>query len=309
MKYLVFLQLFAHALQERWSALVDAKLRQTLVTRDNYIFNPNYEGNPKAGKVKIPVRDTEVTVKDYNKASGVDLETGNTTYMDLDIDQDKAVNELIDGYDAAAVPDNLVADRLDSAGYSLALEMDKKCINVLETTSGVNICATKTAVTEETAYKEILAAKTYLGRTGVPQEGRWLIVSPEFMSVLMLDDHFIRQGDLSQEMKNAGAVGAVAGFAVYESNNLMYKNNTIVPSNETTTEFIAGHPNWCHRVQEWAVDVHNQDLAGSGKFIGATAVQGRKIYGVKVSKPQTVYIKRTETAVSSEDDDEGGGGV
>ena len=298
MKYPVFLQLFAHALQERWSALVDAKLRQTLVTRDNYIFNTNYEGNPKAGKVKIPVRDTEVTVKDYDKASGVDLETGTTTYMDLDIDQDKAVNELIDGYDAAAVPDNLVADRLDSAGYSLALEMDKKCINVLETTSGVNISATKTAATEETAYKEILAAKTYLGRTGVPQDGRWLIVSPEFMSVLMMDDHFIRQGDLSQELKNAGAVGAVAGFAVYESNNLMFENTTVVSSKKTTTEFIAGHPNWCHRVQEWAVDVHSQDLSGSGKYIGATAVQGRKIYGVKVSKPKTVYIKRTEAAVS-----------
>ena len=296
MKYLVFLQLVAHALQERWSALVDAKLRQTLVTRDNYIFNTNYEGNPKAGKVKIPVRDTEVTVKDYDKASGVDLETGTTTYMDLDIDQDKAVNELIDGYDAAAVPDNLVADRLDSAGYSLALEMDKKCINVLETTSGVNICATKTAATEETAYKEILAAKTYLGRTGVPQDGRWLIVSPEFMSVLMMDDHFIRQGDLSQELKNAGAVGSVAGFAVYESNNLMFENTTAVSGKKTTTEFIAGHPNWCHRVQEWAVDVHSQDLSGSGKYIGATAVQGRKIYGVKVSKPQTVYIKRTEAA-------------
>lgn len=296
MKYLVFLQLFAHALQERWSALVDAKLRQTLVTRDNYIFNTNYEGNPKAGKVKIPVRDMEVTVKDYDKASGVDLETGTTTYMDLDIDQDKAVNELIDGYDAAAVPDNLVADRLDSAGYSLALEMDKKCINVLETTSGVNICATKTAATEETAYKEILAAKTYLGRTGVPQDGRWLIVSPEFMSVLMMDDHFIRQGDLSQELKNAGAVGSVAGFAVYESNNLMFENTTAVSGKKTTTEFIAGHPNWCHRVQEWAVDVHSQDLSGSGKYIGATAVQGRKIYGVKVSKPQTVYIKRTEAA-------------
>lgn len=296
MKYLVFLQLFAHALQERWSALVDAKLRQTLMTRDNYIFNTNYEGNPKAGKVKIPVRDTEVTVKDYDKASGVDLETGTTTYMDLDIDQDKAVNELIDGYDAAAVPDNLVADRLDSAGYSLALEMDKKCINVLETTSGVNICATKTAATEKTAYKEILAAKTYLGRTGVPQDGRWLIVSPEFMSVLMMDDHFIRQGDLSQELKNAGAVGSVAGFAVYESNNLMFENTTAVSGKKTTTEFIAGHPNWCHRVQEWAVDVHSQDLSGSGKYIGATAVQGRKIYGVKVSKPQTVYIKRTEAA-------------
>ena len=37
-----------------------------------------------------------------------------------------------------------------------------------------------------------------------------------------------------------------------------------------------------------------QDLSGSGKYIGASAVQGRKVYGLKVSKPQTLYIKRTE---------------
>lgn len=294
MKFLMFLQLFAHAHQERWSSLVDAKLRQTLVTRDNYIFNTNYEGNPKTGKVKVPVRDTEVTVKDYNKATGVDLETGTTTYMDLNIDQDKAVNELIDGFDAAAVPDNILADRLDSAGYSLALEMDQKSINLLETTSGINVCATKTAATDQTAYKEVLAAKTYLTRKGVPQAGRWLICSPEFMAVLMLDDHFIRQGDLSQELKNAGAVGSVAGFAVFESGNTMYEDTKLVASKKTTTEFIAGHPNWCHRVQEWGVDVHAQDLAGSGKYIGASAVQGRKIYGLMISKPQTVYVKRTE---------------
>ena len=296
MKFLLFLQLFAHAHQERWSSLVDAKLRQTLVTRDNYIFNTNYEGNPKSGKVKVPVRDTEVTVKDYNKATGVDLETGTTTYMDLNIDQDKAVNELIDGFDAAAVPDNILADRLDSAGYSLALEMDQKSINLLETTSGINVCATKTAATDQTAYKEVLAAKTYLTRKGVPQAGRWLICSPEFMAVLMLDDHFIRQGDLSQELKNAGAVGSVAGFAVFESGNTMYEDTKLVASKKTTTEFIAGHPNWCHRVQEWGVDVHAQDLAGSGKYIGASAVQGRKIYGLMISKPQTVYVKRTEAA-------------
>lgn len=295
MKLKMNLQLFAHAHQERWSSMVDAKLRQSLVTRDNYIFNTNYEGNPKAGKVKIPVRDTEVTVKDYDKAKGVDLETGTTTYIDLNIDRDKAVNELIDGYDAAAVPDNLVADRLDSAGYSMALTMDQDSIDCLETTSGTNVSTTKTAATENTAYKEILAAKTYLGRKGVPQAGRWLIVSPEFMSTLMMDDHFIRQGDLSQELKNAGAVGSVAGFAVFESNNLAYENTTITSSKKTTTEFIAGHPNWCHRVQDWAVDVHSQDLSGSGKYIGASAVQGRKVWGRTISKPQTVYIKRTET--------------
>ena len=185
---------------------------------------------------------------------------------------------------------------MDSAGYSLALEMDQKSINLLETTDGINVCATKTAATDQTAYKEVLAAKTYLTRKGVPQAGRWLICSPEFMAVLMLDDHFIRQGDLSQELKNAGAVGSVAGFAVFESGNTMYEDTKLVTSKKTTTEFIAGHPNWCHRVQEWSVDVHVQDLAGSGKYIGASAVQGRKIYGLKISKPQTVYVKRTEAA-------------
>ena len=35
------------------------------------------------------------------------------------------MGEIIDGYDAAGVPDNLVADRLDSAGYSLARTIDE----------------------------------------------------------------------------------------------------------------------------------------------------------------------------------------
>ena len=93
----------AHTAQERYAKLVDAKLRNTLVTKDNLIFNNRYEGDPKAGKVKIPVRDTEVEVKDYDKANGVDASEGNTTYLDLDIDHDKAVNEIIDGFDAASV--------------------------------------------------------------------------------------------------------------------------------------------------------------------------------------------------------------
>ena len=52
----------AHTAQERYSSLVDEKLRNTLVTKDNIIFNNRYEGDPKAGKVKIPVRDTKVDV-------------------------------------------------------------------------------------------------------------------------------------------------------------------------------------------------------------------------------------------------------
>ena len=287
----------SHENQERWSKFVDVKLRNNLVTRDNLIFNARYEGDPKAGKVKIPVRDTEVAVKKYDKAKGLDPETGSTTYLDLNIDQDEAVNELIDGYDAASVPDGIVAERLDSAGYSLGLSIDKKSIEALQAVSGATISATKTAVTETNAYKLVLEAKRVLSRKGVPADGRFLIVAPEFLEVLMLDDHFIKQGDLSQELVQNGVIGKIAGFNVFESNNMDYESTTRVSNKKTTTEFIAGHPNWCHRVMEWQVGVHLQDLAGSGNFIGASAVQGRKIYGLLVSKPQTLYIKRVEVGV------------
>ena len=265
----------AHASQERYSALVDAKLRATLVTRDNTIFNNRYEGSPKAGKVKIPVRDTEVAVKAYDKANGVAADAGTTTYLDLDIDNDEAVNEIIDGFDATSVPDGITAERLDSAGYSMALSIDKKSIAALEacgtlSSGGATVSATKT--------------------------GRWMIVSPEYLELLMQDDRFIKQGDLSQQLVQTGAVGQIAGFAVYESNNMDYESTTRVDSKKTTTEFICGHPNWCHRVMEWQTPVHLQDLGGSGKYIGASAVQGRKVYGIKVSKPQTLYIKRIEAS-------------
>ena len=281
----------AHTLQERYSSLVDEKLRASLVTKDNYIFNNRYEGNPKAGKVKIPVRDTEVAVGDYNKATGMTLGTGTTTYIDLDLDKDKAVNEIIDGFDAAAVPDGIVAERLDSAAYSLAAVEDAASISCLETRGTVN--STKTAVTAANVYSTIVGLRTDLSNANVPTEGRWLIVSPEVYGLLLQDTtNFIRQGDLSQELVQAGAVGKVAGFTVFESSRLMKDNTDIVSSKKTTTEMIAGHPNWCHRVDEWSVPVAINNLTNT--FIGASAVQGRKIFGVKVSKAAAVIVKRKE---------------
>ena len=50
----------AHEAQVRYSKLVDLKLRATLVKKVGVICNSRYEGSPKAGSVKVPVRDTEV---------------------------------------------------------------------------------------------------------------------------------------------------------------------------------------------------------------------------------------------------------
>lgn len=270
----------AHELQERYSKLVDAKLRAVLVKKDGVIFNNRYEGNPKAGKVKVPVRDTEVTVADYSKTEGAGATHGDTAYIDVVIDKDKAVNEIIDGFDAAAVPDNLVADRLDSAGYSMALQIEKDATACLE--AAATAVGNTTALTKTTVYESIVDARTALSKANVPNDNRrWLLVSPDTYALVLKSPEFIKASDLGDAVVQTGAVGKIAGFLVFEDATL-----------SETTEYIAGHPDWCCRINEWQVPVHLQDLGGSGKYIGASAVQGRKIYAHKVTKAKTLLIKR-----------------
>ena len=271
----------AHTLQERYSQLVDIKLRALLVKKDGVIFNNRYEGDPKAGKVKVPVRDTEVTVAQYDKATGISATQGTTTYLDVPIDKDYAVNEIIDGYDASAVPDNLTADRLDSAAYALALQMEKDATAVLE--SGATQYDDTTALTKDNIYEKIVGVRTSMSKANVPNDNRrWLLVTPDVYALVLTSPEFIKASDLGDAVVQTGAVGRIAGFNVYEDNTLTAE----------TTEFIAGHPDWCTRVNEWQVPVHLQDVNGSGKYIGASAVQGRKIYAHKVTKASTLFIKK-----------------
>lgn len=270
----------AHTLQERYSHLVDAKLRATLVKKDGVIFNNRYEGDPKAGAVKVPVRDTEVVVSDYNKQNGATATHGDTAYITVPVDKDKSVNEVIDGYDAAAVPDNLVADRLDSAAYSLAAQIEADATDVLETKA--TAFGGTTAITANTVYGVIVDARTAMSKAKVPNDGRrWMLVSPDTYALILKSPEFTHASDLGDKVLQTGAQGKIAGFLIFEDVTL-----------SATTDFIAGHPDWCTRVREWQVPVHLQSLAGSGNYIGASAVQGRKIYAHAVTKPATLLIKK-----------------
>lgn len=269
-----------HQAQERYSSLVDLKLRATLVQKDGIVWNNRYEGNPKAGSVKVPVRDTEATVAAYNKKTGVDKTHGDTTYLTVTIDKDYAVNELIDGFDAATVPDNLVADRIDSAGYSLALQVNSDSTAAL--VAGGTTMTNKAALTKGTIYEAFVNTRTVMSKANIPNTGRYALVSPETYALLLLCPEFVRATSLGDDVVQSGAVGRIAGFTVFEDVTLPEK-----------TDFIAGHPDWCTRVREWQVPVHLQSLEQSGVFIGASAVQGRMIYAHKITKSVAVQIKKT----------------
>lgn len=265
----IFLQLFAHEHQERWSKLVLAKLRQELVLKDGVVFNNDYEGSPAAGVVKIPVRDEEVQVSDYDKANGIQGTNGSTAYENMPITKDKALNEIIDGYDATAVPDNLVADRLDSAAYSMAKQID--------TDGGTTLLAAatmdnETELTKDNIYSKIVDIRTRMNKANIPNDGkRYLLALPDAMALILKSPEFISASSLGDEVKQTGAIGKIAGFLVIEWNDTT-----------ANLQMLAGHPRFATRATEFAVDIHLQDLSGSGKYIGAAAVQGRKVYDHKV---------------------------
>ena len=265
----IFLQLFAHEHQERWSKLVLAKLRQELVLKDGVVFNNDYEGSPAAGVVKIPVRDEEVQVSDYDKANGIQGTNGSTAYENMPITKDKALNEIIDGYDATAVPDNLVADRLDSAAYSMAKQIDTDGGTTLLAAATVD---NETELTKDNIYSKILDIRTRMNKANIPNDRkRYLLALPDAMALILKSPEFISASSLGDEVKQTGAIGKIAGFLVIEWNDTT-----------ANLQMLAGHPRFATRAAEFAVDIHLQDLSGSGKYIGASAVQGRKVYDHKV---------------------------
>lgn len=250
-------------LQERYASMVEAKLRATSVFAD--LFNNRYEGEPKAGAVKIPVR-TEATAAQYDMAQGLALTPVATTYETLILDNDYAVNELIDGYAAAAVPDGMIADRLDSAGYALGAQIDTLLIAALANGSG-------TADTSTSPVKAIIKTCAKAKKAGVNPDAIWVVISPEIEADVITDSLFVHA---SADVKS-GVIGTLGGYPVKVSSRM-------------SQDFIVGNSDYCHFVNEWAVAPTVNDLA-DGIHIGASAVQGREIFGFKITKLNTVFVK------------------
>ncbi len=266
---------YTHERQERYSSLVLAKLRKDLKLKDGIVFNNDYEGNPTAGSVKIPVRDTEVTAGDYEPATGLALSSGATTYKTLLINKDKAVNEIIDGYEADSVPDNLVADRLDSAAYALALRLDTDGATTLLAGGTKDNFA---AITKDNAYSAMVDIRTNMSKANIPNDARrYALVTPDFFALLLKSPEFISSSNLGDAVKQSGAIGSIAGFNLYEWNDTT-----------ANLQCIAGHPRFATRVNEWKVPIALKAL--SNAYIGASAVQGRMVYGHDVLRATAIRI-------------------
>lgn len=244
-------------------------------------FMRDYEGSPVAGAVQVPVRDTNPAIGNYDVSTGGTLSQSATTYLNIAVDTDIFVNELCDGYEAAAVSDDMKAQRLEAGAYALGLNLELKAITELETYGTKE--SSKTALTNENVYKAIKDSVVAIKKQGIDVKFIKVKVSADTEALLMEDTKFSNSaGSLGAELLRSGVIGKIAGAEVKPSYNM-----------SSTTEYMVYATPWCQAGEEFRVGLGFKDL--TNEFIGSSALQGRVVPFQKLTKTTACRVKQVET--------------
>lgn len=248
-------------------------------------FSTDYEIDGATGQINVPTRSAEVTISDYDILNGVALTQSATDYKVLPIDKNYAINELIDGYEAEAVPDNLRANRIEAAGYSLGLKKENMAITELVEKGTKS--SDKTALTEADAYKKIAAEIANMKKRNMEVASMRVVVNADTELLLLTDSKFANTaGTLGAELVREGVIGKINGVAV--------KPNYLLPEG---VEFIIYDKRFTQKYEVWSVEPSINDIK-DGKHIGASALQGRQVGGLMVTNALGVQVKTTGSVIS-----------
>lgn len=238
------------------------------------------EGDVGKGEVlKVYVHGLS-TVADYTPGVGVVLTGDNSDYVTINNLKDKAVNEVLDGLTVEQAYDNpdYIAARLEAAVEAIAQEMDADLLGKLNT-DGVN--ATNVAITDITAFAEILKLKLGLDKAKAPADNRYLIVTPETENAILAAPNLVLATPTGDTILYDGYIGNLFGFKVLRSTLLPAKVQMIAVQ-ERGIAFADG---W--KVEPTLFDLNDSDHVGDSK------IGGRVAYNPGVVRKDLVQVSKT----------------
>jgi len=243
-------------------------------------FTTDYEGNPKAGAVKVPVRNVDVEVQDYDVVKGANLTTSATTYLDIPVSKNQVINELIDGYEAQAVPDNLIAQRLESGAYSIAKTLEDNALEVMTTEGNFTASSATGASTEATIYANILKDIAQLKKLGIKSNRIKVAIDSDVEVLLLTDEKFSNTASqIGAELARNGVVGKINGCEVITTD-----------LSKVGAEYIVYAPDWCKAIDEFVIAPRIVDLKDS-EHVGASKLEGRMVYANAITDKRAVVVK------------------
>ena len=245
-------------------------------------FSTDYEIDGATGAIKVPTRDATVTISDYDILNGVELTQSSTDYVDLPVDKNYAINELIDGYEAEAVPDNIRANRIEAAGYSLGLKKENMAISTL--VNGGTTSSDTEAMTKSNVYEKIAGEVSNMKKRNMEVAEMRIVIDADTELKLLTDEKFANtSGTLGAELVREGVIGKINGVPV--------KPNYLLPAN---CEAIIYDKRFIQKYEVWAVEPTIKDIEDD-KHIGASHLVGREVGGLKVTNSLGVQVKTKGT--------------
>jgi hypothetical protein len=266
---------------ELWSSRILERLRKTLVFES--LCNRDYEGEIRNVGDTVRINAIgPITIGTYTK---------NSTTITPEILQDEqtvlTINRAdyfafyVDDVDARQASVNLLAAGMDEASYGLANSCDAY-IASLATNAGH--ITSSTAVNSSNVLATVFTLAQALDESDVPTDNRWLVIPPWFKTKLLLAKVLVEP--VAGEAFTNGRVGQVAGFTVYESNNLY---------NDGTDDYImAGHP----RAIAFANQLNKiEAYRDTQRF--ADVVRGLHLYGASVIMPDALAVCKAHAGAES----------
>jgi len=263
---------------EVFSKLLQAKFYSKSILPE--ISNTDYEGEISGQGDKIVVRTVPaVTINDYTGA--ITTQELTTAKVEMLIDKAKYYSFKVDDVLAAQADINMLegASSDASEGMRIAVETDVLAAAV----TGATTIGSQTTITAANILENILVLAKTLDELNIPEEGRFIVLSPEFISMLKQSE--LRQayltGDATSPLRN-GLVGMVDRFKVFQSNMVFTPGSG---ADSGYTHVLAGHP----KAISFASQFTNTETVRMQETFG-DQVRGLKVFGSKVITPDALCV-------------------
>lgn len=280
---------------EVWAASLKVALLERLVTGQAGVINHDYEGEIAAFGDTVHIGSlADPTISDYVKnVTAIDPQTLATTDETLVIDQSKMFAFEVDDVDQRQVRDSgdLLTKAAFRAAFGLAKVLDTHLLTKMTTSAG-NILAPQAVTSSDGAFLLLRRLRMELNKANVPDDGRFVIISPEFETTVLGDNRFL---DASAYGSNApimnGEIGRALGFRVLTSNNLPEGTAGTLPA--VSNFVVAGHS----MATTLAEQINKVEAYRPQDSFG-DAIKGLHLYGSRVVRPEALAVCDVDVTVA-----------
>ena len=266
------------------------------------ITNNDYYGEISAyGDTVKVIKEPTINVSDYLRGDTLTSQVLEDNQIVLALDQAKYFQFQIDDLETAITHVNWQPMATESAAYSLKNSFDQAILaymttgvlaaNIVNDAAEANVLDMTTA---DALLNQMSNLSTRLTLQDVPEENRWLVISPAGIEVLAKADSKLLNADYNGNTADLtnGLVSTMKlrGFSVYMTNNAPTYTST--GTGATTRDILlAGHMS---AVATVSAILDTEVIRSQSTF--ADIIRGKHVYGRSVIRPEALAMARVRYA-------------